>query len=174
MRSSKVRFGTAAGVAVAAAFATACAPSHDQQVARGAYLVRIMGCSDCHTPGGLTPKPDMTRFLGGSDADFVVPGLGTVVPPNLTPDKGTGIGTWTTDQIVMAFTTGATPSGRTLAPVMPWKMDFSHLTKTDATDIALYLQSLPAVSHSIPGPSGPRTCIARAELCVVGRDPLPH
>jgi mono/diheme cytochrome c family protein len=173
MHSNKPRLRTAIGLAVAATLASACTPSHDQQVARGLYLVKVMGCGDCHTPGGLTPKPDMSRLLAGSDANFVVPGVGTFGPPNLTPDKGTGLGTWTTDQIVKAFTTGVTPSGRTLGPAMPWP-DFSNLSKADATDIALYLQSLPAVSHSVPGPSGSGTCVDRAELCVVNREALPR
>ncbi|HXQ11144.1 MAG TPA: c-type cytochrome [Caulobacteraceae bacterium] len=159
--------------AAAAASLTGCAPSHDQQVARGQYLVKVMGCGDCHTPGGLSPKPDMTRLLGGSDSDFIIPGLGVFVPPNLTPDKATGLGTWTTDQIVAAITTGATPSGRTLSPAMPWT-DFANLTKADATDIALYLQSLPAVSHAVPGPGPSRACVDKAEECIVGREAPPH
>src|SRR5262245_39723574 len=35
---------------------------------RGAYLVSIMGCHDCHTPfkmGANGPEPDMTRALSG-------------------------------------------------------------------------------------------------------------
>jgi mono/diheme cytochrome c family protein len=159
--------------AAAAATLAGCAPSHDQQVARGQYLVKVIACGDCHTPGGLTPKPDLRRLLAGSDADFIVPGLGVVTPPNLTPDKGTGLGTWTTDQIVTAFTTGVTPSGRTLSPAMPWQ-DFASLTKADATDIALYLESLPPVSHAAPGPRPPMTCVDKAEMCIVGREALPH
>ena len=41
---------------------------------RGAYLVRAMGCNDCHTPWKLGPKgpePDMSRALSGHPADFV-------------------------------------------------------------------------------------------------------
>jgi mono/diheme cytochrome c family protein len=162
------RLGAAVAVAALGACLTGCAPSHDQQVARGQYLVKAIGCGDCHTPGGLTPKPDMTRFLAGSDADFIVPGVGVFVPPNLTPDKATGLGTWSTDQIVAAFTTGATPSGRTLGPAMPWS-DFANLTKADATDIALYLQSLPPISNAVPGPGPARACVDNAEECIVGR-----
>src|SRR4029450_8848086 len=38
------------------------------QIQRGEYLVKIMGCNDCHTPwkmGPEGPEPDMTRFLSG-------------------------------------------------------------------------------------------------------------
>lgn len=40
----------------------------DARVERGAYLVKIMGCNDCHTPwrmGENGPEPDMTRMLSG-------------------------------------------------------------------------------------------------------------
>jgi len=60
------------------------------QVAHGKYLVQFGGCTDCHTPGHLLGKPDMSRFLGGSDVGLEVPGLGVFVAPNLTPDKVTG------------------------------------------------------------------------------------
>ena len=40
----------------------------DQAIQRGEYLVKIMGCNDCHTPwkmGPQGPEPDMARFLSG-------------------------------------------------------------------------------------------------------------
>jgi hypothetical protein len=46
-----------------------------------------MGCNDCHTPGYFFGKPDMARFLGGSEVGFEIPGLGVFHGPNLTPDK---------------------------------------------------------------------------------------
>ena len=97
-------------------------------VERGEYLVHIGGCGDCHTPGYFLGKPDEARYLGGSDVGFEIPGLGTFVGPNLTPDEKTGLGTWSKEQIVAAIQTGQTPEGRLLAPVMPWR-DFAHLTK---------------------------------------------
>ena len=124
------------------------------RVARGRYLVTVIGCSDCHTPGSLLGKPDMTRFLGGSDVGFGIPGLGVFVPPNLTPDKETGLGSWTTRQIVAALTTGKRPDGRLLAPIMPWQ-DFAHLRRSDAFAIAAYLKSLKPIRYAVPGPFGP-------------------
>ena len=38
---------------------------------------------------------------------------------------------------------------------MPWP-SFASLTKADATAIALYLKSLSAVKHQVPGPFGPK------------------
>ena len=88
------------------------APAADQhEIARGKYLVTIGSCTDCHTPGHFFGKPDMSKFLGGSDVGFAIPDLGVFVGPNLTPDKATGLGNWTTAQIVTAITKGQTPQG---------------------------------------------------------------
>jgi mono/diheme cytochrome c family protein len=134
--------------------APAAAQTADPQIARGKYLVTIASCFDCHTPGFFLGKPDMTRFLGGSDVGFDLPGLGVFVGPNLTPDKETGLGNWTRAQIVAALQTGKRPDGRELAPIMPWKA-YANLTKADADAIAAYLQSVPAVKHKVAGPFGP-------------------
>jgi mono/diheme cytochrome c family protein len=126
----------------------------DKQVARGKYLVSLGGCNDCHTPGYFLGKPDMTKYLAGSDVGFAIPGLGVFVGPNLTPDKQTGLGNFTMQQIVTALTKGQLPDGRILAPIMPWKA-FANMTKSDALAIAAFLKSLPAVNHQVPGPFGP-------------------
>ena len=120
---------------------------------RGQYLVTIMGCTDCHTPGHLLGQPDMARFLGGSDVGFEIPGLGTFLGPNLTPDP-TGLADWSADQIATAIRTGVRPDGSQLAPAMPW-MGYAALTDEDALAIATYLKSLPPVAHEVPGPFGP-------------------
>src|SRR6185436_18192295 len=88
------------------------------RVARGAYLVRHMGCNDCHTPlklGPRGPEPDMTRALTGHPEGLVMPPAPALPPgpwgwvgaatntafagpwgvsftANLTPDKETGLG----------------------------------------------------------------------------------
>jgi mono/diheme cytochrome c family protein len=103
---------------IAALFSSATARAEDL-ADRGRYLVTIMGCTDCHTPGHFLGQPDMTRFLGGSDVGFEIPGLGTFYGANLTPDA-TGIGGWSEAQIVTAIRTGTRPDGSQLAPAMPW------------------------------------------------------
>lgn len=128
--------------------------ANTHEIARGKYLVSMGSCTDCHTPGSFFGKPDMTKFLGGSDVGFAIPHLGVFVGPNLTSDKATGLGNWTPAQIVNAITKGQTPQGRTLAPVMPWH-NYANLTKADAQAIAAYLKSLPPISHQVPGPFGP-------------------
>ena len=123
-------------------------------VARGKYLVTIASCHDCHTPGYFLGKPDMARYLGGSDVGFELPGLGTFVGPNLTPDKATGLGNWTDAQVAAAIQTGARPDGRLLAPIMPYHA-FANLTPQDVQAIVAFLRSVPPVQHKVAGPFGP-------------------
>jgi mono/diheme cytochrome c family protein len=141
---------------------TSSAAAMDAQLERGRYLVRLGGCNDCHTPGYFLGKPDMSQFLGGSEVGIEVPGMGTFVGPNLTPDKDTGLGNWTVEQIITAIQTGVRPDGRILGPPMPWRA-FAALTNDDAADIAFYLKSLPAVQHQVPGPfaTGERPTVLR-------------
>ncbi len=138
----------------ATALLTLPASAADPQVERGKYLVSFAGCFDCHTPGYFFGKPDMARYLAGSEVGFEIPGLGVFAGPNLTSDKETGLGDWTKEEIATALQTGVRPDGRILAPIMPWK-SFAGMTKQDASAIAAYLKSLPPVKNKVPGPFGP-------------------
>jgi len=142
--------------ALALCLVALCSASADaqSQIERGRYLATLGDCTDCHTAGYFFGKPDMTRYLGGSDVGFEIPGLGTFVGPNLTPDKETGLGGWTIEEIAAALTTGVRPDGRILAPIMPWHA-LAHLTKPDVLALVAFLRSLPPVSHKVPGPFGP-------------------
>ncbi|MGN6470765.1 MAG: c-type cytochrome [Rhizobiaceae bacterium] len=155
---SRRMLGTRAGFAATAFAVVLSSPlsarADQADIARGQYLVTIAGCNDCHTPGYFFGKPDMDRFLGGSDVGFEIPGLGVFLGRNLTPDKETGIGNWTTEEIVAALQTGIRPDGRMLAPIMPYHA-FAHLTKEDVTAIADYLKTIKPVNHAVPGPFGP-------------------
>jgi mono/diheme cytochrome c family protein len=124
------------------------AAADERQIARGRYLVIIAGCSDCHTPGALIGAPDMKRYLGGSDVGFSIPGQGVFVGQNLTPDKETGIGSWTSEQIITAIRKGKRPDGAELSGVMPYAA-LSHLTDEDALAIVAFLQSLSPVNNKV-------------------------
>lgn len=151
------RSATAAALPLALGMLSAqlsSAGAAETQVQRGKYLTSIIPCTDCHTPGTFLGKPDKSRYLAGSEVGFEIPGLGVFVGPNLTPDKETGLGTWTWEQIADAITTGKRPDGRMLAPAMPVD-SFKHLTRADALAIAAYLKALPAIKNKVPGPFGP-------------------
>jgi len=138
-------------LALIALLAAVSAASAESPVERGQYLVTLAGCSDCHTPGALLGQPDMKRRFAGADVGFGDPQSGVWIGGNLTPDKDTGLGRWSADQIVAAITKGKTPEGRELSAIMPWPA-LSHLTPDDAQAIAAYLQSLPPIKNAVPGP----------------------
>ena len=148
---------------------------------RGAYLVRAMGCHDCHTPwtmGPRGPEPDMSRALTGHPADAVLPPpptlpsgpwtwvasetntafagpWGVSFTANLTPDPETGLGNWTGDIFIQAIRTGRHEGkGRPLLPPMPAAM-IRNLHDEDLLSIFAYLQSLKPVRNRVPQPIDP-------------------
>src|SRR5688572_11287072 len=155
MPNFSFRLACAISATVATLVASHGAVAQNSQINRGKYLVTLGGCNDCHTPGYFLGKPDTARFLGGSEVGFEIPDQGVFYGPNLTPDNETGLGKWSTQEIVTAITTGKRPDGRVLAPVMPWHA-FANLKPEDSTAIADYLKSLPPVNNKVPGPFGPK------------------
>jgi len=151
---------------LAAVVASAAVHAAESPVERGRYLVTVMGCNDCHTPGYFLGKPDFSRTLGGSDVGFAIPGSGAFVGRNLTPDKETGLGDWTDDQIITAIRAGMRPDGRKLAPIMPGQ-ELSNLKREAAEAIVAYLRSLPAVKHAVPGPFGAKEVPTTPVMAVI-------
>lgn len=161
-----------AGLAILLALAAAplCAQQTGRVSSRGEYLSRIMDCGGCHTPGALTGSPDETRKLSGSQIGFQIPGLGVFYPPNLTPDRQTGLGNWSEADIIRAVRTGARPDGRMLAPVMPWP-SYAALNDADARDLARYLKGLKPVEHAAPPLTGADKPAPAPYLTVVAPKP---
>lgn len=124
-------------------------------VARGKYMVELLGCPSCHTDGALAGVPDQRRFLAGSRTGIAYTNPlkqknpGVLYPANLTPDKETGLGTWTDEGIIQVLRTGIAPDGRHTLSVMPWT-SYAGLIDNDARAIVAYLRSLPPVRHAIP------------------------
>ena len=153
------------------------AASNAAQVARGKYLVAGHGCNDCHTPykmGDNGPEPDMTKFLSGHPADMALPPPPQPVGPwiasvsasftawsgpwgisytaNLTPDKETGLGTWTSQQFIDTIRNGRVQGhGRQLLPPMPWPA-YKNMNDADLKAVFAYLQTIPAIKNKVPDP----------------------
>lgn len=142
----------AAGLFLAASGMQPASAKDDAQIKRGAYLAKIMDCEGCHTDGALKGEPNPARRLAGSSIGFGMP-LGYFYPPNLTPDRDTGLGKWSAADIIKAVKKGVRPDGRELAPVMPWR-SYAGLNDRDARALAAYLKSLPPVRHAVPPPTG--------------------
>ncbi len=115
-------------------------PSADT-VARGEYLVHAADCVSCHTAAGGQP------FAGGREFDLGR--MGKLYAPNITPDKGTGIGNWSDDDFRAAMQRGIAPGGVHLYPAFPYP-SFTLLTDADVLAIKAYLFSLPPVHAVAP------------------------
>jgi len=127
---------------------TASKDTSADPVKRGEYLVQVVGCGHCHTPGALYGEPDPTRLLSGSEVGWKGR-WGVSYARNLTPDPETGLGKWTAEDIANVIRTLRRPDGSVLHLPMPW-FHFIYFTEDDARAIAAYLKSIPPVVHKVP------------------------
>jgi len=116
---------------------------------RGSYLVNtIMTCGNCHSPKGPPAAVAGKDFSGG--LRFNVPGAFDVTAPNITPDKESGIGTWSAADIKKLLLTGVPKDGKPIA-VMPTGF-YGILLPADLDAIVAYIQSVKPVSNKVPAP----------------------
>ena len=114
---------------------------------RGKYLVETIGaCGNCHTPKGPDGRPIAAMAFAGG---FVIkePPFDAVAP-NITPDRETGIGAWTDDQIVRAIREGIRPDGSVIGPPMAIEL-YRGLSDNDARAIVAYLRSLKPIANKV-------------------------
>lgn len=132
------------------ALSVSCANASAQTaVERGDYLVNtIMSCGNCHTPKG--PKgPVLERAFSGG-LTFDTPGF-KVTASNITPDKETGIGAWSDDDIRKALTDGVRPNGVTIAPIMPSAF-YKGMPRSDLDAVVAYLRSVKPIKNKVDDP----------------------
>lgn len=156
--------------------ATEAAPaplSEAELVERGRYLVTIQDCNGCHTPFTPEGEPDMSRMLQGHPQEIPVTAPPQITPDgwatainstntawsgpwgvsftsNLTPDRATGIGSWTEETFIASIREGRrSGAGRPLLPPMPWRM-YAQSTDDDLRAVYAYLMSIPAIANQVP------------------------
>jgi mono/diheme cytochrome c family protein len=117
-------------------------PGRSEAYNRGAYLVTaLVHCGECHTPRNWFGATEPDRFLAGNPQ-----GPDGKKVPNITPDRETGIGNWSEDDIIGVLTDGHTPDfdevGGAMAEVVK---STARLAEEDRQAIAVYLKSLPAI-----------------------------
>lgn len=108
------------------------------KIARGAYVATASDCVACHTAAGGKP------FAGGYKIDTP---FGPILSSNITSDKKTGIGSWNQSQFDAAVRHGKGSHGY-LYPAMPYPA-YAKLTDDDLNDLWAYMQTVPAISHSV-------------------------
>ncbi len=162
--------------------AAAPAPTHQDTVKHGEYLVGSIGCDDCHSPkrmGANGPevipetrlsgypgnrpfqKPPVDALKAGwslTNQDFTawMGAWGTSFAANLTPDD-TGLGPWTLPQFMKAIREGKSKGldgTRPLLPPMPWP-SYRNLSDYDLASIFYYLKTIKPVQNVVPQPLPP-------------------
>ncbi len=112
-------------------------------LANGKVMFYAGGCASCHaTPG----QQDPTHLGGGLP---LVSPFGTFYPPNISPDRKDGIGTWSEADFVTALLKGTSPDGQHYYPAFPYP-SYQHINLDDARDLFAYLHTLAAVSGHAP------------------------
>lgn len=119
-------------------FTTAALAKDD--LPRGEYLVRIMGCNDCHTPqyGMKEGKVDHAQWLIGNPVGFKGP-WGTSYPTNLRQT----VFRLSEEQWI------AYVEGLQTRPPMPY-YDFKKTTKEDLREIYKFIRSLGESKNVVP------------------------
>jgi mono/diheme cytochrome c family protein len=140
------------GLVVLAALACTVADVNAETlVERGDYLVNgILTCGNCHTPRGPGGVFDDARRLSGGPQVFDDPAF-TVRGSNITPDRETGIGSWTAAELKRALQDGMRPNGVPLAPIMPTAF-YKVFTPRDIDAVVAYVRSVRPVANAVPAP----------------------
>ena len=116
----------------------ALAQASQQEIARGRYVFGATGGCGCHTAKGQPANAGGRRYDGP---------FGTVYSSNITPDRETGIGSWTDEQIVTATRLGRRSNGERLLPVHPYPV-FNGMAAEDLKALVAFLRSVPPVKRA--------------------------
>lgn len=128
------------------------APDVSDRVKRGAWLVKVSGCGDCHTPQSQGQPIAGMEFSGG----FIFDGpWGRVASANLTPSPS-GISYYDEALFLQAMRTGYVKA-RALNPIMPWHI-YRNMTDEDLKSIFAYLKTLKPIDHIVDNTEPPTDC----------------
>lgn len=124
-----------------------------EAVAYGEYLTNMASCITCHTPFERGKLKEGMEFAGGRE--FPMPGFGVVRSVNITPDKETGLGSWTKEAFIKrfkyyrdsSFVLPVVPPNK-MNTLMPWTM-YAGMTEDDLGAIYEYLQTLKPISNNV-------------------------
>ncbi|RTM02029.1 MAG: c-type cytochrome [Hyphomicrobiales bacterium] len=117
----------------------AVAADQADRIIRGQYQAVLGDCAGCHTkPGGLP-------LAGGLPLETP---FGALIPPNITPDRETGIGNWSEADFHNMMKTGVGHNGVRLYPAMPYPA-YTRMTDDDISDLWAYLTTVDPVSNKV-------------------------
>ena len=117
------------------------APSPEDKVAYGAYLVTFGHCVLCHTPPGDNEPLNMKLAFAGGHEFGSIGQIGPSVSRNITSDPDQGLGKWTDDQIKDAITKAVRPDSTKLAGPMPYDW-YAKMTPNDIDAIVAFMRTI--------------------------------
>jgi mono/diheme cytochrome c family protein len=134
---------------------------------RGAYLVEAMGhCGECHTPRNLFfALNNRQKFVGAVQAGWRA--------YNITPDRSSGVGTWSDADLAHYLSTGHADGRGTASGPMGEAVDesLSRLKPSDIAAMVTYLRSVPGVSTGdLPEPKSSPAPTSTADGLAANRD----
>src|SRR5205807_10248514 len=114
----------------------------------------IMACRNCHTPKDASGQPIGTKEFSGG-LSFTTPAFNAAAA-NITPDRETGIGDWSDDEIKRALIDGTRSNhgrlaGTPLAAVMPAGF-YKALLPSDLDAVAAYLRAVKPLRNEVKTP----------------------
>lgn len=127
-------------ISLAALSCVASADEPSAAAARGQYVATAANCVSCHTREGGA------AYAGGRP--LATP-LGTIHSTNITPDRETGIGSWTAQDLKHAMREGIAADGRYLFPAFPYPF-YTRLSDRDIADLYAFLRTLKPVRYTPP------------------------
>jgi mono/diheme cytochrome c family protein len=122
------------------AFGASNIPTDSERIARGKYLTTAGDCISCHT------APQGKPFAGGL---YMNTPFGPISTPNITPDRQTGIGSYSDADFYRVLHNGIGKQGEYLYPVMPFPW-YTKVSRDDVLAIKAYLFSLEPVQNPRP------------------------
>ncbi|MFC0407715.1 c-type cytochrome [Roseomonas elaeocarpi] len=129
-----------AGPALLGTLATARAADQGYElIERGRYVATVSDCVACHSAPGGVPYAGGTRLFTP---------FGTLVGPNITPDKETGMGLYTEAEFRRVLREGIGRGEKRLYPAMPYPA-FSKLSDDDITALYAYMMSIQPVRNVV-------------------------
>ncbi len=146
MRTIVLSLTLAAGLAPAG-LAAAQASDDGAKIISGRYQAILGDCAACHTAPGAKP------LSGGLPLETP---FGQLIPPNITPDRASGIGNWSEQDFHRMMKTGIGHDGKRLYPAMPYPA-YTRMTDSDISDLWAYLRTVepvfnPVESNQLPFP----------------------
>jgi mono/diheme cytochrome c family protein len=101
----------------------------------GKYQTILGDCAGCHgknLAGGVVLQ---TPF-------------GKMVTPNITPDRNSGVGSYSAEDFRKAMKEGVAPGGKRLYPAMPYPF-YANMSDADVASLWAYLKTVKPISNSV-------------------------